>query len=139
MFIKTHLNWTNLVSEASCLGRLNPCVKHGSIRFVAILNEWGITPIRRDKKKSLAAQIRKNIAHIQYSNVFRAQNQRRWGLSIRQNDGGFSMYLFKYAIIATMKKELSYIVNFHIRINVTFNQRYLYVNWISKILVLGIL
>ena len=108
MFIKTHLNWTNLVSEASCLGRLNPCVKHGSIRFVAILNEWGITPIRRDKKKSLAAQICKNIAHIRYSNVFRAQNQRRWGLSIRQNNGSFSLYLFKYAIITTMKR------NYHI-------------------------
>ena len=73
MFIKTHLNWANLVSEASCPGRLNPCVKHVSIRFVAILNEWGITPLRRDKKKSLAAQICKNITHNRYRNGFRAK------------------------------------------------------------------
>ena len=138
MFIKTQLNWTNMVSGASCPGRINPCVKHDSIRFVAILNEWGITPIRREKK-SLAAQICKNIAHIRYRNVFRAQNQCRWGLSIRQNNGGYSMYLLKYAIITTMKKELSYIFNCNTWINVIFNQRYLYVNWISKILVLGIL
>ena len=73
MFNKTYLNWTNMVSEASCPDRLNPCVKHVSIWFVAILNEWGITPIRRDKKKSSVAQICKNITHNRYRKVFRAK------------------------------------------------------------------
>ena len=100
MFIKTNLNLTNLVSEASCPGRLNPCVKLGSIRFVAILNEWGITPIRRGKKKTLAAQICKNIAHIQYRNVFRAQNRRRWGFSIKQKKTA-NLVVFYYIIPST--------------------------------------
>ena len=100
MFIKTHLNWTNMVSEASCPDRLNPCVKHVSIWFVAILNEWGITPLKRDKKKSLANQICKNIIHIRYRNIFRAKNERRGVLSIRQKMT-LNLVVFYYNIPST--------------------------------------
>ena len=109
MFIKSHLNWTNMVSEASCPGRLNPCVKHVLIWFVAILNEWGITPLRRDKKKSLAAQICKNITHNRYRNGFRAKNQLRGALSIRQKITS-NLVVFYYNIPSTkmMVNQLSY-------------------------------
>ena len=57
MFVKTLLNWANMVSEPFYLGRANAHVSLASIKFEGILRETGITPLRRGKWKSLCAQI----------------------------------------------------------------------------------
>ena len=57
MFVKTLLNWANMVSEPFYLGRANACVGLDSIKFEGALKETGITPLTRGKWKSLCPQI----------------------------------------------------------------------------------
>ena len=57
MFVKTLLNWSNMVSEPFYLGRANAGVSLASNKIEGALKETGITPLSRDKWKSLCPQI----------------------------------------------------------------------------------
>ena len=57
MFIKTLLNWANMVSEPFYLGGADARVSLASFKIEEILKELGFTPLKRGKWKSLCAQI----------------------------------------------------------------------------------
>ena len=57
MFVKTLLNWANIVSEPFSLDGANAGVSLASTKIEGALKETGITPLSRDKWKSLCAQI----------------------------------------------------------------------------------
>ena len=57
MFVKTLLNWANMVSKPFYLGLANARVSLASMKFEGALKETGITPLSWGKWKSLCAQI----------------------------------------------------------------------------------